>query len=459
MCCRLRGSRKLLPLSPDVGNANVGSTICKIDCGHAKVGIARFLHVEKDFANRRAKWLPRALLSERRGENKVNETKTSVWSNSLIWFGAAVSIAEILTGTLIAPLGFSKGLAAILLGHLIGCVLLYLAGMIGANTERSAMETVKLSFGQKGSVLFSSLNVLQLVGWTAVMIASGAAAATSILPWGEWVWSVAIGALILLWIYIGIQNLGKLNLVAVGGLFLLTVVLSVVVFRGGIPAVGESGGISFGAAVELSVAMPLSWLPLISDYTRYAEKKRAATFASAAVYFVGSCWMYVIGMGATLFTGESDIAKIMLTAGLGVAGLLIVVLSTVTTTFLDVYSAGVSAVSINGRWGEKSVAAIVCVVGTLMAVLTPVEQFESFLYLIGSVFAPMIAVLIADAFLLHKDRSGSAYSGKNLVVWAIGFVLYRVFMQFETPVGNTLPVMLITMLLCVAAEKLFPKKS
>ena len=134
-------------------------------------------------------------------------------------------------------------------------------------------------------------------------------------------------------------------------------------------------------------------------------------------------------------------------------------MSTVTTTFLDVYSAGVSAVSINGRWGEKSVAAIVCVVGTLMAVLTPVEQFESFLYLIGSVFAPMIAVLIADAFLLHKDRSGSAYSGKNLVVWAIGFVLYRVFMQFETPVGNTLPVMLITMLLCVAAEKLFPKKS
>ena len=341
----------------------------------------------------------------------------------------------------------------------IACVLLYLAGMIGANTEKSAMETVKLSFGEKGSILFSSLNVLQLVGWTAVMIASGAAAAVSIVPWGEWVWSAAIGVLILVWIAIGIQNLDKLNVVAVGGLFLLTVVLSVVVFRGGTLSAQASGGMSFGAAVEMSVAMPLSWLPLISDYTRYAEKKKAATFASAAVYFVGSCWMYVIGMGATLLTGESDIAKIMVTAGLGVAGLLIVILSTVTTTFLDVYSAGVSAVSINGKWGEKTVAAIVCVVGTLMAIFTPVEQFESFLYLIGSVFAPMIAVLIADAFVLHRDHSQSLYCWSNLVVWAIGFVLYRIFMQYETPVGNTLPVMLITMVLCIAADKLFAKKA
>ncbi len=431
----------------------------QIDCGQCRRWVLPAFCMSKAICRLpREVAFPRSLVREK-GRKNVNEAKTSVWSNGLIWFGAAVSIAEILTGTMIAPLGFSKGLAAILLGHLIGCVLLYLAGMIGANTEKSAMETVKLSFGEKGSILFSSLNVLQLVGWTAVMIASGAAAAVSIVPWGEWVWSAAIGVLILVWIAIGIQNLDKLNVVAVGGLFLLTVVLSVVVFRGGTLSAQASGGMSFGAAVEMSVAMPLSWLPLISDYTRYAEKKKAATFASAAVYFVGSCWMYVIGMGATLLTGESDIAKIMVTAGLGVAGLLIVILSTVTTTFLDVYSAGVSAVSINGKWGEKTVAAIVCVVGTLMAIFTPVEQFESFLYLIGSVFAPMIAVLIADAFVLHRDHSQSLCCWSNLVVWAIGFVLYRIFMQYETPVGNTLPVMLITMVLCIAADKLFAKKA
>ena len=91
--------------------------------------------------------------------------KTSTFQMSLIWFGAGVSLAEILTGTSFAALGMARGLAAILLGHVIGCMLFFLAGLIGGRTGRSAMETVKMSFGQKGGLLFAFLNVLQLVGW------------------------------------------------------------------------------------------------------------------------------------------------------------------------------------------------------------------------------------------------------------------------------------------------------
>ena len=95
----------------------------------------------------------------------MNEKRTSVFSNGLIWFGAGVSLAEILTGTYFAPLGFGKAMAAILLGHLIGGLMMFAAGMIGAKERKSAMETVKMSFGEKGSLLFAVLNVLQLVGW------------------------------------------------------------------------------------------------------------------------------------------------------------------------------------------------------------------------------------------------------------------------------------------------------
>ncbi|MEG1682408.1 MAG: putative hydroxymethylpyrimidine transporter CytX [Oscillospiraceae bacterium] len=387
----------------------------------------------------------------------MQETKTSVFSNGLIWFGAAVSIAEILTGTLLAPLGFAKGLAAILLGHLFGCLLLYAAGLIGAKTEKSAMETVKLSFGEKGSLLFSSLNVLQLVGWTAVMIVSGGAAASSVIALGgTWVWSLIIGGLILVWILVGLKNLGKLNLVAMGGLLLLTIVMSAVVFRGDLTA-AATGDMRFGAAVELSVAMPLSWLPLISDYTRVARKKQAATFVSAAVYFAGSSWMYVIGMGAALFTGESDIAKIMVSAGLGLAGLLIIIFSTVTTTFLDVYSAGVSCVSLSGKINEKWAAIVVCVVGTALAIFAPTSQFEGFLYLIGSVFAPMIAILITDFFVLKKDSSALRFDRTNLLLWAVGFAAYRVMMRIDTPIGNTMPVMVIVSVLCIALHAITVK--
>ena len=108
--------------------------------------------------------------------------KTSTFQNGLIWFGAGVSLAEILTGTAFAPLGMAKGFAAILLGHIIGCAMMLLAGLIGGRTGRSAMETVKMSFGQKGGLLFAFLNVLQLVGWTAIMIYDGALAVVGSVP-------------------------------------------------------------------------------------------------------------------------------------------------------------------------------------------------------------------------------------------------------------------------------------
>lgn len=387
-----------------------------------------------------------------------NTKKTSVFSNGLVWFGAGVSLAEIITGTYLAPLGFGKGLLAVVIGHVIGCVLFFLAGLIGGRTEKSAMETVKLSFGQKGSLLFAALNVLQLVGWTGIMIYDGALAANGIFHTGAWVWCIVIGTLILVWILIGIKNLGKLNTVAMAALFILTIILCTVIFKDtGVEAI-SADGLSFGAAVELAVAMPLSWLPLISDYTREAEKPFAATLASTLTYGFVSCWMYVIGMGAAIFTGESDISQIMLKAGLGAAGLIIVVLSTVTTTFLDAYSAGVSSVTISSKINEKWAAILVTVIGTAAAVMFPMDDITNFLYLIGSVFAPMIAIQIADFFFLKKDSSSKNADWLNLIIWVIGFIAYRLLMKVDTPVGNTLPDMLITVILCVIVNAVIKKK-
>lgn len=382
---------------------------------------------------------------------------TSVFSNGLIWFGAGVSLAEILTGTYFAPLGFGKAMAAILLGHLIGGLMMFAAGMIGAKERKSAMETVKMSFGERGSLLFAVLNVLQLVGWTAIMIYDGALAADGVLHTGIWLWAIIIGALIVVWIFIGLTNLGKLNTVAMTALFILSLVLFKVIFfgTGSAASIVDDGSLTFGAAVELAVAMPLSWLPLISDYTREAEKPFAATLASVVVYSLVSIFMYMIGMGAAIFTGEYDIAQIMLKTGFGVVGLLIIVFSTVTTTFLDAYSAGVSSVSISAKIKEKWAAIIVTVIGTVAAIVYPMDNITNFLYLIGSVFAPMIAVQIADYFILKKaDAETSAFQWRNLMVWLVGFVIYRVLMHVDTPVGNTLPDMVITVILCVIVEKI-----
>lgn len=388
----------------------------------------------------------------------MQENKMSLTSASLLWFGAAISIAEILTGAFLAPLGLGMGIVAILAGHAIGCVLFYLVGLIGARSRTGAMQSVGISFGRYGSVFFSILNVLQLVGWTAVMIYSGAdalgTAAQRYLSFsGNWLWCLVIGAFVLVWILAGLRHVGKLNLVAVGALLVLCVVLGIIVFRGGTPT-PLAQKMSFGLALELSIAMPISWLPLISDYTKDTDKPRRFTLVSTASYFIASSAMYAIGLGAAVFFGTSDIVQILLGAGLGIAAIVIVILSTVTTAFLDVYSAGQSMGNIHSRLGGKGMAVLVCVLGTLLAIIFPVTQYENFLYLIGSVFVPMAAVMIADYFLNRNTTASSRLNIANAAVWAVGFAAYRILLGVDTFLGSTIPVVLLTMLLCVAAHQI-----
>ena len=378
----------------------------------------------------------------------------------LVWFGASVSLAEILTGTFFAPLGLETGLAAIVVGHVIGCVLFWLVALVSARTGEAAMQAVGRSFGRVGAKLFSLANVVQLVGWTAIMVMSGATAATLLVPQlGMVGWCVVIGALIVVWIAIGVKRMGRVQSVAAVLLFALTFVASAAAFGSGASAsdaVGE--GLSFGAAVELAAAMPLSWLPVVGDYTREARRPAAGAAVATVAYCIGSCWMFAIGLGCALFAGSDDIAAVLAQVGWGVAGILIVVFSTVTTTFLDAKSAGMSAESIHPRLSARACGIAAAVVGTVLAAVAPVGDFEEFLYLIGSVFAPMATLLCVDCLVLRRDCSASAIDWRNIVLWACGFALYRVSLAWDVPCGNTLPVMVVIAVAAVLVHKLASRR-
>ena len=390
----------------------------------------------------------------------------TVFSSSLIWFGAGVSIAEIITGTYFAPLGFAKGLAAIVIGHVLGCALLFLTGVIGAKKKMAAMQTTALSFGKFGAKFFGLLNAAQLLGWTGIMIYDGSLCANTIIngakDYSKFA-ALAIGVLIVVWILAGVRNLDKLNFAAAIALFCLTILLCVKIFgglfggadSGAAIAAGAAGegmadqALSFGAAIELSVAMPLSWLPVISDYTKDAKRPVAVSLAAAVVYFFVSVWMYAIGMGAALVAGESSIDIVMLKTGLGIAALVIVVLSTVTTTYLDAYSAGVSGQSVHPKINIKVAAIIVAVLGTVGAILFNMDNITDFLYLIGSVFAPMTAILLADFFVCKNDSSKKQIDTKRAALWLLGFIIYRLFMRCDFAFGCTLPAMAATFVLSI----------
>jgi putative hydroxymethylpyrimidine transporter CytX len=211
-----------------------------------------------------------------------------------------------------------------------------------------------------------------------------------------------------------------------------------------------TGEMSFGTAIELNVIMPLSWLPLIADYTRFAKSKRAGAVGSFLGYFTGSSWMYAVGLGAAIVAGNADPGAMMLSANLGFTALGIVVLSTVTTTFLDAYSAGVTLLNIFPRLNERKAALCMGVLGTLIALTVPIEQYENFLYAIGSVFAPLFAILLTDYFIIRKNRSfkqGLLINWGAAIVWVLGVVMYYRFIKLDFVLGATVPVMATTSLI------------
>lgn len=360
---------------------------------------------------------------------------------AMIWFGAALSIAEIMTGTYLAPLGLTQGLYAIILGHIIGGILLFGAGLIGGRLRQGSMNTTAFSFGPLGAKGFAFLNMLQLIGWTSIMIYDAMLALQTLAPLSPMIWTIAIGALVILWLFIGLHNTGYVQ--AIVSLLLLSLT-----FYMGMHMIAQwpsesnlvsDGSMSFIAALELSIAMPLSWLPLISDYTRESKHPFTASLTSATIYTVTSIVMYTLGLSAAIFGGGDSIITIMMNAGLGLAGLLVIIFSTVTTTFMDAYSAGVSSTTIYNSASSKCIAVIVTIVGTIAAVLYPMDDITDFLYLIGSVFTPMIAILLADYFMNRQQvQTLSAFLVRG-TIWAVSVGLYHYMLHSESTVGATLP--------------------
>ena len=380
----------------------------------------------------------------------MEKTQLSGINLFFLWFGASVSVAEILTGGYLAELGAAKGIWAIILGHLAGTLLLVLAGLIGFRERVPAIMSTRISFGKQGSYLISFINILQLVGWTAIMVIEGGTA-MNVIAVSLWqfnhptLMSCLIGCLVGLWVFWGVKGFKRINTFAASLLLILTVAMSWVVFThpaAATEAIKQKG--SFGMGFELSIIMPLSWFPLISDYTSLAKTKKGALIAPFFGYFIGSCWMYAIGMAGGLLSGSPDPTKIMLVANLGLTALAILGLSTVTTTFLDVYSAGISLINIFPKVNDRMAAVGFTVIGTAIALIFPIDRYTDFLYLLGSVFAPLIAVLLTDYFILKSDHRDGRADAVATVSLAAGIAFYYLIKSQELPVGSTLTTIVFT---------------
>ncbi len=371
------------------------------------------------------------------------EKRTGLWTNGVIWFGVAVSVSEIEAGIEIGAEAAPGSLwLPLVLGHVIGGIFLFFVGLIGARIRQNAMETTASVYGSYGSKFFASLNLFQLVAWIAVLNAQGAAVLAGLhLPISFPLTCVLLAVLIALWVFVGLRRFAKVTSVVMVVLTVLLAALTIKLFGVGSSLASASAAgvanpaghtLGFWNIFEISMALPLSWLPVISDYTKDVEKPVRATAVSATAYSLASFWMYFIGLEIASAGVGNDIAQAILLAGLGIPGIIIVVLSTVTTNFLAANSAGESAKAIVHKLNPKITGVVVSAISAVLAISGIMEHYISFLYLIASVFAPMAAVLLVSFFLDKQGRTGKAFWLWNLFAWLAGFVVYQVTVHLES---------------------------
>ncbi|MBR0271720.1 MAG: cytosine permease [Methanobrevibacter sp.] len=350
--------------------------------------------------------------------------RTGVFTNIVIWFGVAISVSEILAGVQIASAAPIDSIwLPLILGHLIGGILLFLVGLIGARLRVNAMESIKSTFGNYGSKLFAALNVLQLIAWVAVLNAQGAQALMGLnLPVSFPVTCFILAGLVALWVFVGLKRSSKIASIVMIVLTILLIILTVQLFslKTDFALPLNATALTFWNIFEISIAMPISWLPVISDYTKDVKSPLKATALSAAAYSVASLWMYFIGIEVVCI-GTVDIAQAILISGLGVQGVIIMVLSTVTTNFLATNSAGESAKAIFNKLDPKLTGVVVSILSAIIAISGIMDHYIDFLYLISSVFAPMAAVLLVSYYI--GDENGNWYW--NLFSWFVGFIVYQ----------------------------------
>ena len=376
----------------------------------------------------------------------------------VLWWDLGVSFLVMVVGMFLVPgLSLGHALLAIAVGAILGNFLLGLVGTIGSDTGVPTMVLLRPVLGRRGSIAPTVLNVLQLLGWATfeIIVMAQAAALLSERLFGvrgylAWVAFFAILGTVMA--VVGPIMVVKqwMERFAVWVVLLAIAWVTIAVLTtydvGAWLQKPGTGEMSFWLAVDLVAVMPISWVPLVADYSRLARNRRTAFWGTGLGYCVSHVWFYSLGallaLSATVPSDPSaPIAPLLTTIATLTAGwvaLLVLLVAETDEGFANIYSAAVSLQNILPQVGQRTLSLVVGGIVFVLAVTVPLVQYESFLLLIGSVFVPLLGILTADYFVLRSRqydvadlyRSGGRYWYRNgvnwlaIAVWGAGFALY-----------------------------------
>jgi NCS1 family nucleobase:cation symporter-1 len=375
------------------------------------------------------------------------------WDLAVLWGDLSIGLLVLVSGALLVPaLGLPTAVLAIVIGTAIGVVPLGLVAAAGARDAVPAMVLFRPVLGLRGSYLPSAANLIQLVGWTAFEFwAMGRVAnAVSIDLFGfdapfAWMLVVAVGCTALAFagpIFTVRRWLERFGVWIVAGVAAwITIQVIAGADLGAIWARPGEGGLPFWLAVDLVVAMPISWLPLVADYTRFGSDPRRAFAGTAAGYAIGNVWFYLLGALLVLAAGAgTDVLNIGTTIAAAAGGavvLLALLVGESDNAMANVYSSAVTVQNARPAWQQRPLIVAVGAAGLAIAAAIGSDAataLESFLLLIGSVFVPLFAVFLADWGIRARGRFGEValFDGappgnrwRAVLPWAAGFLVYQ----------------------------------
>jgi putative hydroxymethylpyrimidine transporter CytX len=381
---------------------------------------------------------------------------------AILWADLGIGLLVLVTGALLVPaLSFPRALLAILVGSMIGCVPLALVGLAGSREAVPGMVLLRPVLGVRGSYLPTVFNIGQLVGWTAFELWAMALVASRITGplFGTssfYLW-LAVVAVVCLLLSLGgpvlvvrrwMKRFGAWVLAAVGAWITIRVLggmdLSALWSRAG------QGGLPFWSAVDLVVVMPVSWIPLVADYNRFARSPRGAATGTYFGYLTANVWFYALGALLVLGTAVpgpsvTGIADGIVAVAGGTLVLVALLVGETDEAFADIYSAAVSAQNLAPRLPQRGAVILVSALGVAGAAWLfgqpdeGIQSYEFFLFLIGSIFVPLFGVFLADYFVVHRgwsmrtqalfDRQirehAPRVNPRALLSWLLGFAMYH----------------------------------
>ena len=391
-----------------------------------------------------------------------------------LWFSLGVGLLVMQVGAYLMPaLGTQEALLAIVAGSILGAGLLGWVAKIGCDSGLASAGLMHAVYGRQFARLPIVLNIIQLIGWgTFELVVMRDASVAIGRQGGGWEgahWPVLAtllwGGVVLLLISGSMVQLVRriiarvaLPLVVLSLLWLSWQFLELAQEQG-LDALWQrrgDGGMGVMPALDLVIAMPISWLPLVADYARHGRHGGAALRGAWAGYALANMWCYALGVLVALTLPSQDLVTALLLAQGGLIALSLILIDEVDNAYGDTYSGAVSSHSLLPGWSVRRWGAVLAVVCTLLALVLPMHSLEPFLLMLSSVFVPLFGVILGRlAFGANAGamlaQAGKAHAGP-IAIWLAGVALYHLLPKVAPALGSALPTLVLSFALAWATR-------